>query len=376
MIRIYNLIQFLTINFGPLAVFYIANAFWGFKTAVLASIATTVLEFLYLKIQKHKISSFFYFTALIVIVFGVLDLTIKEPFFFKFEATLTNLFFAIFFGLSLFKDKSIIQEFAETQKRTSEEQSEDKKFFFRMFTIFWCAYFTVKAVFFLWINFSNEINQALLIRMAVGKVSFWVMMFISIGIPRQIWNVMERLKLFPSQRIKPLILRELTVNDEKAFLAGLENWKNEELSWYTFSWKPGMSHAEHLADLEKFKDKSKVPKDFVPATTLYAFVDGQIVGRLNIRYELNENLLFRGGNIGYAVSPLHRNKGYATEIFRQGIQFSQKLGLKKLLVTCADQNIHSWKVIEKFSAVLENKIFDEEEDEYVRRYWVDLISNI
>lgn len=55
---------------------------------------------------------------------------------------------------------------------------------------------------------------------------------------------------------KSLILRELTINDEKAFLSGLEDWKNEELSWYTFSWKPGMSHVEHLADLENFKDKS------------------------------------------------------------------------------------------------------------------------
>ncbi len=175
-----------------------------------------------------------------------------------------------------------------------------------------------------------------------------------------------------SRIYKSLILRELTVNDEKAFLTGLEDWKNEELSWYTFSWKPGMSHAEHLADLERFKDKSKVPQNFVPATTLYAFVDGHIVGRLNIRYELNENLLHRGGNIGYAVSPLHRNKGYATEILKQGLEVCRKLGLKKLLVTCADQNIHSWKVIEKFDAVLENKIFDEEEDEYVRRYWIDL----
>ena len=32
------------------------------------------------------------------------------------------------------------------------------------------------------------------------------------------------------------------------------------------------------------------------------------------------------------------------------------------------------QVIEKFGAVLENKIFDEVENEYVRRYWVDLIK--
>lgn len=167
-----------------------------------------------------------------------------------------------------------------------------------------------------------------------------------------------------------LILRELTEKDEPAFLAGYEDWKHDDLTWYSFVWKPGLSHAEHLCILEDQKDKAKTPNNRVPSTMLYGFVDGEIVGRFNIRHELNPYLLERGGNIGYSVSSRHRKKGYATEMFRQGIKFCQNLGLEKILVTCADQNTSSWKIIEKFGGSLENRIFDKEENEFFRRYWL------
>jgi len=169
-----------------------------------------------------------------------------------------------------------------------------------------------------------------------------------------------------------LDLRELDFQDEKAFLNWIEDWKNQDLIWATFAWKPGMSHAEHLNILEIQKDKNKIPADRVPSTMLYAFVDGEIVGRLNIRHELNDNLLQRGGHVGYSVSPKHREKGYATEIFRQGLYFCQKLGLDKILVTCGDENVASWKIIEKFSGSLENRFLDSTGKEFVRRYWMNI----
>ncbi len=37
-------------------------------------------------------------------------------------------------------------------------------------------------------------------------------------------------------------------------------------------------------------------------TLLYGFLNNEIVGRVSIRHELNENLRKRGGHIGYAVA--------------------------------------------------------------------------
>lgn len=169
-----------------------------------------------------------------------------------------------------------------------------------------------------------------------------------------------------------LVLRELDMNDEKSFLKGLEDWSIDDLSWYTFTWKKNMAHAEHLKLLDDQKHKSRIPPERVPSTILYAFVNGEIVGRLSIRYELNQNLLKRGGHVGYAVSPRQRNKGYATEMFKQSLEYCRKLNLEKILITCADNNIPSWKIIEKFGGVLENTILDVDEDKIIRRYWIDL----
>lgn len=169
---------------------------------------------------------------------------------------------------------------------------------------------------------------------------------------------------------KSIILRELTDQDENSFLNWVEQWTEDDLGWATFTWEPGMPHAEHLQKLQDKKDKSKIPSNRVPDTMLYAFLDNEIVGRLSIRHELNDHLLERGGHLGYAVSPKHRKNGFASEIVRQGLVACQKLGLDRVLITCGDTNIASWKIIEKFGGSMENRIFDMEDNELVRRYWL------
>lgn len=169
-----------------------------------------------------------------------------------------------------------------------------------------------------------------------------------------------------------LILRELSLADESAFLSWYDSWKNDDPHWATFIWKPGMSHAEHIQKLIDFKNQAKIPNHLVPSTMLYAFIDGQIVGRLSVRHRLNENLEKRGGHIGYSVGKDHRRKGYAKEMFKQSLLYCKTLGLSKILVTCGDSNEASWRVIESFGGSLENRIYDTEEDEMIRRYWVDV----
>lgn len=172
--------------------------------------------------------------------------------------------------------------------------------------------------------------------------------------------------------MKNIVLRELNINDEKAFLKGLQEWENEGLSWYTFIWKPEMSFQEHLKKLEEYKDQKNLPSHFAPNTMYYAFLENQIIGRFNLRHQLNENLLQRGGHIGYAVSPLHRRQGFALEILRQGLDHARHLNHKKVLITCSDDNVPSWKIIEKLQGQLEYKILDPQENELIRRYWIDL----
>jgi intracellular septation protein A len=138
----------------------------------------------------------------VIIVFGVLDLLLSNQLFIKYEAFLTNIIIAIFWAASLFKDKSIVQEIAESQGRVDPSQSIDKRFFFNIFTIFWSAYFLLKGLFYYWTYQNTNMDNALIVRIFVGKISLWIMIGSSTLLPRKIWKLMEWFKVFPSQKMR------------------------------------------------------------------------------------------------------------------------------------------------------------------------------
>lgn len=169
-----------------------------------------------------------------------------------------------------------------------------------------------------------------------------------------------------------LVIRQLSPQDEAAFFEGMKLWSEKDLGWYTFSWKPGMSYQDMLKILEDECAGRNMAPGRVAHTMLYAFLDGKIIGRVSIRHELNDFLLRRGGNIGYSVAESYRRKGFATELMRAGMDYCKTLGLSKILVTCDDENVPSWKIIEKFDATLENTFIDKTENKTIRRYWIKL----
>lgn len=174
--------------------------------------------------------------------------------------------------------------------------------------------------------------------------------------------------------LQKLSLRELNENDEAAFLIGLQDWNEGDLAWYSFTWAQGMTFLEMLKILRKEALGIDLAPGRVRRTMLYAFLNDKIIGRLSVRHELNEFLRHRGGHVGYSVAPKYRKQGYATEIMKQGLVFCKTIGLNPILVTCSDTNIASCKIIEKFNGKLEDKVFLKEDNETIRRYWIDQIS--
>ncbi len=139
--------------------------------------------------------------------------------------------------------------------------------------------------------------------------------------------------------------------------------------------EPGEAWTSYVDRVERQRRGISIPPGRVPATFLLAEAGGEIIGRVSIRYELNDFLERFGGHIGYAVRPAYRRRGYATAILRQSLDLARSLGLTRVLLTCDDSNAASIRTIEACGGALEDIVITGE-GEPLRRYWIDLSDDV
>ena len=127
-----------------------------------------------------------------------------------------------------------------------------------------------------------------------------------------------------------------------------------------------------LEELKKRSSEATVPEGLVPSSTYLGVreKDNYIVGMIDIRHYLNEYLTQVGGNIGYSVRKTERNKGYAKQMLKLALEKCNELKIKKVLITCDEDNIASEKVILSTNAKFEDiRCIDGENK---KRFWIDL----
>ena len=125
-------------------------------------------------------------------------------------------------------------------------------------------------------------------------------------------------------------------------------------------------------ELKKRSCEDTVPKGLVPSSTYLGVreKDNYIVGMIDIRHYLNEYLTQVGGNIGYGVRKTERNKGYAKQMLKLALEKCKELKIKRVLITCDEDNIASEKVILSANAKLED--IRNVDGENKKRFWIDL----
>ena len=145
-----------------------------------------------------------------------------------------------------------------------------------------------------------------------------------------------------------------------------------EVPHFLHHYQEGMSISRYLEVLGEQERGVNLPPNHVPSTLLFAFKGQRIVGRVAIRHRLNAFLLRVGGHIGYVVVPEFRRQGHATTILRLALHIArEQLGIRRVLVTCDDDNVGSIRTIESNGGVLENVISGPDLDTPKRRYWID-----
>ncbi len=121
------------------------------------------------------------------------------------------------------------------------------------------------------------------------------------------------------------------------------------------------------------RDQSKLPPTWVPSYDYFAVDGDKFVGIIHIRTRLTDRLLVYGGHIGYAINPKYWNMGYGKQLLRLGIdEHKDLIEEDNILITCDDDNIGSYRIIEANGGILENKVENEDRGEkfLTRRYWI------
>lgn len=125
-------------------------------------------------------------------------------------------------------------------------------------------------------------------------------------------------------------------------------------------------YLEHLEIKEETSEK-------VPASVFFLLDEERniLLGAVNIRHYLNENLLKYAGHIGDGIRPSERGKGYGTKLIALALEECKKLGINKVLMVCDKENIASAKTIINNGGILENEILSEK-GTIEQRYWINL----
>ena len=130
--------------------------------------------------------------------------------------------------------------------------------------------------------------------------------------------------------------------------------------------------ADWLRSCRRHARKETVPAGRVPSTQWVYLHGGEIVGMLDIRHELNDDLAQYGGHIGYSVHPGHRRRGYASAMLRDALAHCRALGLERVLITCDADNEASRRTILKNGGTYESTVHEPGEDMGTERYWIAL----
>lgn len=135
--------------------------------------------------------------------------------------------------------------------------------------------------------------------------------------------------------------------------------------------------AAHIASLNAQDTMIRLPdgRDVgtVPHAHLWLVAGDELIGRVSIRYELNDRLLRSGGHIGYGIRPSRRRQGFGRLALVLAKQNAREHGLQRVLLTCADDNIGSTRIIESCGGMLENiEPHPDNPTTLMRRYWIEL----
>ena len=165
----------------------------------------------------------------------------------------------------------------------------------------------------------------------------------------------------------------ILVEPDKIFQKSFENYalsyrKRNDKHYFNKYKKALENFQDYLNDLHNYSEGIDLPQGEAITSTFWLIDKKDVVGVLRIRHQEIEC----AGHIGYDISPDYRNRGYGFQILKLALEKAKKIGIEELILTCNIDNVASKKIIEKNNGKLYGIIFDEEENEYLYKYCINI----
>ena len=139
------------LDFGPLLLFFVANAKWGILTATAVFMVAVIVALLISRIVFGKLPVMPLITAILVMVFGSLTLYLHDDTFIKIKPTILYVMFSSILFVGLRRGRMYLKYLFDEAFELMEEG-------WRLLTIRWGVFFMVMAILneFVWRNFSTD----------------------------------------------------------------------------------------------------------------------------------------------------------------------------------------------------------------------------
>lgn len=141
-----------------------------------------------------------------------------------------------------------------------------------------------------------------------------------------------------------------------AFLDAFERAEEGSIPGYFLG--RDVPHPTVVRTLEAWSHGLDLRDGWVPCTTTFLEVGGELVGLFNFRHHLTEPLQRHGGHVGYSVRPDRRGRGHAQTLLRGAMALGAARGLATLVLTTDAHNLPSQRVIARCGGVVQSRYPD------------------
>lgn len=120
-------------------------------------------------------------------------------------------------------------------------------------------------------------------------------------------------------------------------------------------------------------EKEKLSRDNIHASTFFSVrkSDNKIIGSIQLRHFLTEDLEKHGGHIGYGIRPSERKKGYGKQQLLLVLDIARQMKLPKVMISCDKDNIASSRTAISCGGKLTSENYFNDKEQQI--FWINLV---